>query len=334
MAQKPVLIDDKLTIPPWLDGPSADLGGMIGRGSAPQALLVHGPPGVGRRYLSLWFAAQLLGVPGGRFASLAEGEVGQEPPAELAHPDLMVIQPPPDKTVIPVESVRELIAFLQLRSHQGGARVAMIWPAENMMAAAANSLLKTLEEPPPGSAIILVAAVPARLTPTVLSRCHKLRLPAPARDVGLTWLREQGDAPDWGVVLDFAGGAPLQALALQRAGFAAQIARYADDLVQLRQRRESPAAVARKWASANLDLTARWLYLQAAASVENAMDMTGSGNRPLQKPVKPTNIPRLLERLSEAEMLYRDRLRSVGVEIQLTALLQRWYGETVIRDEN
>lgn len=317
-----------LHIPPWLDGPCAELGAIAGRARAPQSLLVHGLPGTGRRLLSLWLAARLLGVDGGRLAKLAEAEVGQPTEPELGHPDLMFVQPLPDKTTIQVDAIRDLIGFLHLRSHQGGARVAMIWPADSMTAAAANSLLKTLEEPPAGSTLILVAAVPARLPATVLSRCQRLRLPLPGRAASLQWLAEQHDAPDWDLILDLAGGAPLQALAFQRQGFSAQIAGYAEDLEKLRRRRESPASVARRWSSADFDLLARWLYFQAASAVEHAVSMTGSAATPLQKTTKPTNIPKLLERLNEAESLYRDRSRPMGPEIQLAALLQHWYGET------
>jgi hypothetical protein len=321
-----------LQVPPWLDAARMELASMIKRGQLPQSLLVHGSSGTGRRYLSLWLATQLLGVPGGRFAQFAEAEVGQEVAAELGHPDLMVVQPPPDKLVIQVESVRELIGFLQLRSHQGGARVAMIWPAESMTAAAANSLLKTLEEPPSGSTIVLVAAVPARLPPTVLSRTTGCDCHPPARVQALEWLAEQGDAPDWAAIL-VAGGAPLPSAGAAPWWLFGQIAQYAKAL-KLRQRRESAASVAK--VGLRKSFSWRWLYLQATASVEQAMTTTGrgSGHKPLQKPMKPTNIHALFERLSEAESLFHNRFKAVGVEIQLAALLQRWYGETAARDEN
>lgn len=324
--------DNKLTVPPWLTTCCADLEAMVEHGRLPQALMIHGQPGTGRRYLALWLAARLLGVPGGRFARLAEGEVGEELEPELGHPDLMVLQPPPEKVVIPVESVRDLVAFMQLRSHQGGARVAMVWPAENMNGAAANSLLKTLEEPPPGGTIIMVAAAPALLPATVISRCHRLRMPLPARETALAWLGTMAETPDWAKLLEFAGDSPLKALALQRSGFSRQMGKYEDDLDQLARRQLSPSAVARKWASGDMELLMRWLYLRAAAAIRQAAATQGKDS--LQKSGKPTNIRLWFERLRDAEQLYRNRSRAMAIEIQLAALLQRWYGEAVIGDKH
>jgi DNA polymerase-3 subunit delta' len=80
-----------------------------------------------------------------------------------------------------------------------------------MNANAANALLKGLEEPPAGAMFILVSHRPARLLPTVRSRCVAVPVPVPPAEVALRWLAAEGVAyPDrW---LAFAGGAPLQAI--------------------------------------------------------------------------------------------------------------------------
>jgi len=58
--------------------------------------------------------------------------------------------------------------------------------------------------------IVLVSDRPARLLPTIRSRCRILALPLPARDAALAWLREQGiGSPE--AALAAAGGAPLAA---------------------------------------------------------------------------------------------------------------------------
>src|SRR5207302_9240848 len=110
-----------------------------------------------------------------------------------------------------IEQVRELASFLNVGSHRGALRVALVHPAEDMNANAANALLKGLEEPPAGAIFILVSHRPARLLPTVRSRCVAIPVPIPPREVSLAWLAAEGAAnPErW---LAFAGGAPLQAL--------------------------------------------------------------------------------------------------------------------------
>lgn len=331
---------DIVSLPPWLAGHCASLGGMIARTQNPQGLLIHGSPGTGRRHLGLWLASRLLGIPVSRLPHLAEAVVGEEVDAELGHPDLMIVQPLPDKNSISVDQIRELTGFLQLKSHQGGARVVLCWPAESMTPAAANGLLKTLEEPPLGSAIVLIAAAPGQLPATVLSRCHRLRVSPPATDTALAWLATHDPAAKWDLLLDFAGGAPLQALALHRRGFTTQAQMYTEDLRHLRQRQDTPAAVAKRWANGDPELPLRWLYRQAARSVSKAVLgptpvlSTTQGNRLLQKPPKQRNMWSLLERLREVEELYRNHARAMSLDVQLTSLLQRWYGEAAGGDES
>ena len=109
-----------------------------------------------------------------------------------------------------MEQVRALADFLNLRSHRGALRIALIHPAEDLYPNAANALLKGLEEPPAGAIFILVSHRPARLLPTVRSRCVAVPVPIPPGEAALRWLASRGvqNAERW---LAFAGGAPLQA---------------------------------------------------------------------------------------------------------------------------
>jgi DNA polymerase-3 subunit delta' len=320
-----------VSVPPWLSSHCGNLRAMIERTQLPQALLIHGSPGTGRRLLGLWLGSELLRVPFGKLAHLAETHEGG--PAEAGHPDLLVVQPPPEKDSISVEQVRDLAGFLQLKSHQGGERVVVAWPAESMTHAAANSLLKTLEEPPPGSIIVLISVGPGGLPPTVLSRCHRLRIAPPATAVALAWLAARDPDANWELLLDFAGGAPLQALAWHRRGAGAQMEAYARDLHHLRQGRDTPVAVAKRWASADEELPLRWLYWQTARSMVEtataapAVSARAQPKSPLQNPEKQLTIRELQERVRDVEELYRNRVRAVNAELQLTSILQRWYGD-------
>ncbi|MCC7257443.1 MAG: DNA polymerase III subunit delta' [Gammaproteobacteria bacterium] len=315
------------TWPPWLDAPRSRLEGLHAQRRLPQSLLIHGVSGTGRRRLALWLAAHVLGMPGEPLAELA-GEPDEETgETMLGHPDLMMVRPPPEKSMIPVESIRELIAFMQLTSHQGGARVAVIYPADRMTLEAANALLKTLEEPPAAGTILLVAAAPARLPPTVRSRCQRLHVPVPARAMARDWLAAQIGNGDCEALLEFAGGAPLQALDWHRDGLGDGLAAYAGDLEALRCRRESPAGVAQRWVSGDAAVAARWLHLQAARGLRAALvGERGAAREPdLQNTMKPTTIP--LQRLRDAEELQRHVARSLATAVQFTAVLQRWYGD-------
>lgn len=100
--------------------------------------------------------------------------------AQAAHPDLRVIERGwNDKTKkirseIVVEDVRDLGHFLSLTSSDGGWRVVIVDAADEMNRNAANALLKNLEEPPKRTVILLVTHAPARLLPTIRSRCRTL----------------------------------------------------------------------------------------------------------------------------------------------------------------
>ncbi len=84
--------------------------------------------------------------------------------------------------VINVDSVRGIGHFLSMTSAEGGWRIVLIDGAEDMNRNAANAVLKVLEEPPRRALLLLVSHNPARLLPTIRSRCRRLPL-HPLRDV-------------------------------------------------------------------------------------------------------------------------------------------------------
>ncbi len=77
---------------------------------------------------------------------------------------------------IRVDEVRELARFIHMSAVDGGRRAVIIDAADDMNTAAANALLKMLEEPPDQTTFLLVAHQPARLLPTIRSRCRELRM--------------------------------------------------------------------------------------------------------------------------------------------------------------
>jgi DNA polymerase-3 subunit delta' len=200
----------------------------------PHALLIHGARGTGKLALAEHIARFLLceaadeaRKPCGACEGCRWFLAGSHPDLRRVEPEALSREPaeteegdaPAKKgkpsTEIKVEQVRDLAGFLNLRSHRGRLRVALVHPAEDMNPNAANALLKGLEEPPAGAVFLLISNRPARLLPTIRSRCVALPVAIPARDQALGWLAEQGakDPDRW---LSYAGGAPL--LALDYAG--------------------------------------------------------------------------------------------------------------------
>lgn len=167
---------------------AADLvAGAFRAGRLHHALLLAGPAGIGKATLAFRLAFHLLG---NRDPSQAPAALELPDPAsplfrsiaQNAHPSLLYLTRPANdrtkgfKTVITVEEIRRLGRFLAMTSHDGGYRVVIVDPVDDLNTSAANALLKGLEEPPPRTVFILIAHSPGRLLPTIRSRCQTLRL--------------------------------------------------------------------------------------------------------------------------------------------------------------
>ncbi len=77
--------------------------------------------------------------------------------------------------IVSVQQVRELIARMPFRPHEGGTRWVIVREAERLRQEAANAFLKTLEEPPAATHFVLLTHRPSMLLPTIRSRCQTLR---------------------------------------------------------------------------------------------------------------------------------------------------------------
>ncbi len=212
---------------PWHRAALAQL--LAARDRLPHAILIHGPGGIGKVEFGRALAATVLcETPGaktacGTCASCHWFSQGNHPDFREVLPEAAAEEEEAPAVeaegaraekakslVIKIDQIRAVADFIALTTHRGGYRVLLLHPAEALQPASANALLKTLEEPPPRTLIAMVSDRPARLLPTLRSRCRMLALPMPARSEALQWLREQGVAqPE--AALAAAGGAPLLA---------------------------------------------------------------------------------------------------------------------------
>lgn len=156
------------------------------------AWMLTGPKGVGKATLAWRLARFLLATPdddGGMFAAPPPASLDIAPDHPVARRLMQLAEPrhfllrrgPNDKEtalsqVISIDEVRKMKGFFALTAADGGRRTAIIDALDEMNTAAANALLKLLEEPPPNVTLILIAHQPARLLPTIRSRCRELRL--------------------------------------------------------------------------------------------------------------------------------------------------------------
>ncbi|HEY1873929.1 MAG TPA: DNA polymerase III subunit delta' [Steroidobacteraceae bacterium] len=238
--------------PSWLAAQTAALGSAHEAGRMPHALLIHESPGTGGEWVATWAAALVLCVRGK--AAPCGSCAACRRVAAFTHPDVLWLRPLEDSRQIRIEQVRELSAELALTSHGGGYKVGVIAPADALNRFAANALLKTLEEPPSRTLLILVASEPSRLPPTVLSRCQRLRIRAPARAESVTWLTAVRGKANWDAALDTLGEAPMQLAQTDPVELAAVGADTRGTLDALAAGRTDPVAAAERWTRSQLPL--------------------------------------------------------------------------------
>ncbi len=197
--------------------------------------LLTGPRGIGKATLAWRIAGFLLTAPPD---AAADGLFGAPPPPATLdpvagealhrlrqglHPGLHVVRRGPNdkgdriSADIRATEVRKLKSFFHLAATDGGRRVVIVDAADEMNVTAANALLKELEEPPARTTLLLVCHQPARLLPTIRSRCRALRL-APLGTADLAAALDQAgiDSAETAAIAALSGGSVGEAVRLIR----------------------------------------------------------------------------------------------------------------------
>jgi DNA polymerase-3 subunit delta' len=92
------------------------------------------------------------------------------------HPDLRVLERPPDRRSIPLGDVHEFLRGIALRPLEAARKIFIVRGGDDLAEEGANALLKTLEEPPPAVTMIVTAPDAAAVLPTIVSRCQRIAL--------------------------------------------------------------------------------------------------------------------------------------------------------------
>jgi len=120
------------------------------------AHIIVGPDGIGKSALVESLAREILGF-GNRNS-------------------VDIVRVRPEKTIITVNQIREVVVEAALRPYEGYKKVIILYEANKMGQEAQNALLKTIEEPLDGVFFFLLAENDMFLSDTIKSRCHLHKL--------------------------------------------------------------------------------------------------------------------------------------------------------------
>lgn len=260
----------------------ADVLESVTSGRLHHAWLLTGPRGIGKATMAWRIARFLLATSGadeeegGLFGDAPPPPDSLDIPADhpvarrvtmLSEPGLFLLRRGANdkgdrlSSDIRVGEVRKLSNFLHLSATEGGRRVVIVDSADDMNAQAANALLKMLEEPPARVTFLLVSHQPARLLPTIRSRCREVRLNRLAPDDLASALSQAGADPgqDTVALAELSGGSVGEALRLihlDGLGIYGELAGIAAELPQLDRPRALKLAemAAARGAEEKLDL--------------------------------------------------------------------------------
>ena len=164
-------------------------------GRIPHAWLLGGAQGIGKATLAYRMARFVLSHRDPASAEVQRAETLWIDPtaptarqvASGAHGGLLTLERTANdkgvlRTVITVDETRETISFFGSTAAIEGWRVCIVDTVDELNPNAANALLKILEEPPQQSLFLLISHAPARVLPTILSRCRKLPMRPLASD--------------------------------------------------------------------------------------------------------------------------------------------------------
>ena len=160
-----------------------NLAQSISKGHISHFYLISGPAGSGKHTLAKLLSTAIL-CGSGRACGICDHCRKMQ---SGNHPDFITVEDPEHKNVA-VKIVRQIRDDMFIRPNEADHKI-YLFPQE-LGIEGQNALLKILEEPPAYGVFILLTDNPAKLLPTVRSRCTELKLLPLAEDVLRSHLRQ------------------------------------------------------------------------------------------------------------------------------------------------
>ena len=159
------------------------------------AYLFIGKDGVGKKMLAIEFAKKIM---------------NQENDDSINESDFKMVLP--EKDVIKVEDIRNVITEVYLKPIYAKRKVVIIDEAEKMNSSAQNALLKVLEEPPLYATLILITSNKEKIIKTILSRVTEIKFDSLSKEELVEIVGNDID-------LSFARGSASRALSLLESDY-------------------------------------------------------------------------------------------------------------------
>jgi len=266
----------------------------------PGAILLLGPPGIGKRAVAEALATRLVcaapvdGDACGACAQCTRVAAG-------THPDVRIVVRDEERRDVRIEQVRELSRWLALQPLMATRKVAIVDDAHCLNEHGQNALLKTLEEPPGRSVLILVSSSAALLLPTVRSRCQLVRLdPLPAETVARVLVARGVAAERAAQLAALADGSPGRALAMEGEPETRARERVLEALSRLRELdAKALSDLAQELSRGPLDAA----LATAVGWYRDVLDTALAANRPLRNPGAAPAVRAAAARLSPPALL-------------------------------
>lgn len=247
------------SVVPWQQKNWDLLYGYIKQRRIPQALLITGASGVGKQALANRFAYSLLctnvqndgtscGVCNSCLLINAD-----------THPDLTQVKPDEDKKTISIGQIRQLVTDTYLKPQFDTHRVLIINPADVMSTQAANAFLKCLEEPTERTLFILITDRPNKLPATIVSRCQKLSVTIPEKQMLYAWLKDQGINDNQDTLLNLVRCSLLTTQQATNDTLLKQRTDCFNDWLAIAKHRNHPAVISEKWQKLPATELINWL---------------------------------------------------------------------------
>jgi DNA polymerase-3 subunit delta' len=256
---------DTSSIPyPWQQQAWQRIQQQIAQDKIPHAILLSGQQGIGKWHFAESLADYLLCL-----TPKADLACGQCRSCQLrlagTHPDKKWCIPDEPGKAIKIDQVRNLSSYIAKTSQQGGKKVVLLGPVEQLNINSANALLKSLEEPAGDTILILVTHVLSGVMATIRSRCQLLPLASPSTAVALEWLHKL-QVEDASTLLRLSGGAPLIAKNMVEGDYLDHLTIFINTLERLSNPSTAPespdVSMASHWLPLSINhMTEWWLQL-------------------------------------------------------------------------